>query len=113
MSVQVCQGRVWSALSFYACGNRAKVERNGKHYCSVHDPVAKKERDAKRHAERDAHYAQLRAARERATRIAAAERQIIDAVMAYEGELPPFIASARAALYDAQTARADRQRKGE
>lgn len=34
-----------------ACGRRAKYERNGKHYCGTHDPVAMQaKRDARSHA---------------------------------------------------------------
>lgn len=30
------------------CTNRAKVERNGKYYCLIHDPVRQKEREDKK-----------------------------------------------------------------
>jgi len=29
------------------CGNKAKVEHNGKRYCGIHDPVRRAERQAK------------------------------------------------------------------
>lgn len=43
-----CEGRVWQGFRFLRCGNTVKVERDGKWYCGVHDPVAKKARDEKR-----------------------------------------------------------------
>ena len=33
------------------CARTAKVERNGKHYCGIHDPVSVAEKRAKRDAE--------------------------------------------------------------
>ena len=45
-------GSVWSRHT-YACGKTAKVERDGKWYCGIHDPV----RVAAKRAERDAEYA--------------------------------------------------------
>ena len=35
---QRCEEKVWGAFSHYNCGNKAKVERNGKWWCGVHDP---------------------------------------------------------------------------
>ncbi len=55
MPGQPCCGvRVYDAVYGYReCPNRVKVERNGKGYCGVHDPLAIKRRtDA-----RAAHYA--------------------------------------------------------
>jgi uncharacterized Zn finger protein (UPF0148 family) len=50
------------------CGNKAKFERDGKHYCGIHDPVTIKEKDdaknAKWLAERDAIDASRNAARD-------------------------------------------------
>jgi uncharacterized Zn finger protein (UPF0148 family) len=56
------------------CGNRAKVERNGKFYCGIHDPVAvrakRDARNAKWDAQREAserqyeRHARIRAARD-------------------------------------------------
>lgn len=36
------------SMTTYECGKTAKVERDGKHYCGTHDPVAIKARDDKR-----------------------------------------------------------------
>ena len=45
-----CAGRVYSQHSFYGCSSKPKVERDGKHYCGIHDPV----RIAEKHATRNA-----------------------------------------------------------
>lgn len=42
------------SISRYQCSKNASVERNGKHYCGIHDPVRKKEREEKKSAERRA-----------------------------------------------------------
>lgn len=34
-----CEKPVFSGYRHYPCGNSAKVERDGKHYCNMHDPV--------------------------------------------------------------------------
>ena len=36
-----------------SCGKPAKVERDGMHYCTIHDPVRIKSRDEKRNARWD------------------------------------------------------------
>lgn len=38
--MKTCQGDVWSQDSFrsHKCGNKGKVEHDGKWYCGVHDP---------------------------------------------------------------------------
>jgi hypothetical protein len=35
-----CEERVWDSKSWYSsqCTRNAIVERNGKHYCKIHDP---------------------------------------------------------------------------
>ena len=57
---------------YYQCLNKAKVERNGKHYCGVHDPVRLAEkaaiREAKAEAEREELRARWRAQTERTAR---------------------------------------------
>lgn len=48
-----CSATVYSRdawLRGHPCAKPAKVERDGKWYCGVHDPAAKAERDAKRRA---------------------------------------------------------------
>ena len=44
---QKCCADKWPTGSYrsYPCGNNAKVERDGLHYCGKHDPVAIAERD--------------------------------------------------------------------
>lgn len=52
---QRCCAMVYSnGSSFirYPCSKNASVERDGKHYCGIHDPVRKKEREDKNRAER-------------------------------------------------------------
>ena len=45
-----CCEEVFDSLTWrnHPCNNKGKVERDGKWYCGTHDPVAKKERAAKR-----------------------------------------------------------------
>lgn len=52
MSEHLCVGRVWSegAMRSSQCRVRAKVERDGQHYCGRHDPVARKEKDDAKNA---------------------------------------------------------------
>ncbi len=54
-----CCKRVWGSGSFtgHICGKTAKVEREGKSYCGMHDPVRVAEKDADRAAKRDANWA--------------------------------------------------------
>jgi len=71
-----CCKRVLSPSGFvgHRCGKRAKVERNGKFYCGIHDPVAvqakRDARNAKWDAQREAserqyeRHARIRAARD-------------------------------------------------
>jgi hypothetical protein len=49
-----CEERVWNGWSLHRCSRRSKVERNGKHYCGIHDPVRVAEKDAARKAKWDA-----------------------------------------------------------
>lgn len=49
---KICCGKtILGSLGYGRCGNAAKVERDGKHYCGVHDPVSAKGRREKRNAE--------------------------------------------------------------
>lgn len=52
--------RVGDLYRWRPCGAAAKVERDGKHYCGRHDPVAL---DAKSKASKEKHNAELEAAR--------------------------------------------------
>lgn len=62
--MEKCSGSTWGGrMGLLPCVSKAKVERNGKHYCGMHDPVRVKERqdarDAKRNQEnaaRDQHW---------------------------------------------------------
>ena len=49
-----CERVVGPRVTVYQCRNRAKVERDGKPYCGIHDP----ERVAARRRAQDAHYAE-------------------------------------------------------
>lgn len=46
-----CSGKVWHDLHYYPCSINATVERDGKWYCGIHDPVKVKEREEKTDAE--------------------------------------------------------------
>ncbi len=48
MENQRCCHRKIDGFDFWPCRNRGKVERNGKFYCGVHDPVAVAEKRAAR-----------------------------------------------------------------
>lgn len=58
-----CCATKWERGSFprrHPCGNRGKVECDGKWYCGIHDPAAVKRRDDKAQAEWDAKLARTR-----------------------------------------------------
>lgn len=42
------QAAGWNGWNSHPCRNKGKVERDGKWWCGIHDPVAKDEREAKR-----------------------------------------------------------------
>lgn len=46
-----CGKKVMSGFTSYVCGNKAKMESEGKYYCGVHDPVRIKARDDKKYKE--------------------------------------------------------------
>lgn len=55
-TIIMCSGKVYRGTDgwrgrYDPCSKRAKVERDGVWYCGVHDPVARKEKDDKRHTE--------------------------------------------------------------
>src|SRR5262245_35553402 len=68
-----CSARVPSGRTYYACMNRAKVERDGKWYCAIHDPERVKTKQAKWEADFQKRWDQQRAdenaAEERARRL--------------------------------------------
>jgi uncharacterized Zn finger protein (UPF0148 family) len=74
MKNQRCCAEVFQSYGMqrYPCPNKAKVERDGKHYCGVHDPVRLAEkaaiREAKAEAEREESSARWRAQTERTAR---------------------------------------------
>ena len=49
-----CEGLVGGSFDFRPCGNKAKVEHNGKRYCGIHNPVRRAEQQAKRDAKYEA-----------------------------------------------------------
>jgi hypothetical protein len=49
-----CSAKVWSGWSHYPCSKKAKVNRNGKDYCGIHDPQKVAARNAKQEAKWDA-----------------------------------------------------------
>ena len=83
MSAHTCQGQIsqgWGRS--YSCGNKAKVERDGKHYCGVHDPVAQAEKRAAKNATYEAQMARASAARKAA---AAAADEMARKAAAHDG----------------------------
>jgi hypothetical protein len=59
-SGQVCCSRIWDRYyGSYPCRRRGKVDRDGKWYCGIHDPVRRKEkqdaRDAAWRAKQEVH----------------------------------------------------------
>lgn len=52
---ETCSEKIWNGWgrNHYRCENKAKVERDGKPYCGVHDPEKRKKKDAERKAEWD------------------------------------------------------------
>lgn len=59
-----CCGRIHSNFRFYECGKTAKFDREGKHYCGMHDPVT----IAEKQAIKDAAWRSDMAARDTATK---------------------------------------------
>jgi uncharacterized Zn finger protein (UPF0148 family) len=47
MKNQRCCAEVWKGWRYEPCANNSKVERDGKFYCGVHDPVKVAERQAR------------------------------------------------------------------
>lgn len=53
-----CCKLMWRGLGYNSrpCGKPSKIEVDGKHYCGIHNPVAKAEKNAKKQAEQTAKY---------------------------------------------------------
>ena len=53
--IEKCSKQVFDGWRFHPCHNNAKIKREGKWYCNMHDPVMIKKRrdkqDAKYHKE--------------------------------------------------------------
>ena len=47
---QIRGGKIGLRLSWRACGKTARIEREGKWYCGIHDPVRRKEKLDATHA---------------------------------------------------------------
>jgi glutathione S-transferase len=82
-----CSARVWNGMSRSTCSRNAKVERNGLHYCGLHDPVRVKEKNDKRNAKwqeewnaREERIAANKAAREATEKKIAAFDELLEAV---------------------------------
>lgn len=87
------------------CTHVAKVTRDVKPYCGVHDPVARQAKRDAQDAKWRAEWAEKDKARDRAQRIADAERAVIEAAEAWFSEgatYPESIISAIAALRKAR-----------
>ena len=76
MSAHTCDGRAWAqgAMNSHRCRAKAKVERNGKHYCGRHDPVAVEAKRAARNEDWDRQFEERQEAL-RAARAAEAEQK--------------------------------------
>ena len=48
MENKKCSVKVWSDWHNYPCSKKVTVERDGKHYCTIHDPVRIKNKDKER-----------------------------------------------------------------
>jgi len=56
-----CSGRVYDGYRHWPCSKPAKYERDGKHYCGIHNPEAAERRAAKSKAVYDARFAEISA----------------------------------------------------
>jgi hypothetical protein len=102
-----CCASVWPSggLRGHPCGRTAKVERDGKWYCGIHDPVAQAKRNVARHERgrwesdrRDLVYKKQAAAAE----IVA---QVMNCTEAHG--LPPAVEAARVKLADLRSQMAE------
>lgn len=99
-----CMGSVTGGAPWYRtsrCTRNAKVQRDGKDYCTQHDPEARKARDAKRAAEQDAEWKRQSAQHT----VDSAERAAGRALADYQGDdIPNLLAHHRAVVQDARVA---------
>lgn len=95
---RTCEAKVDGTWRSYACGRRAKVERNGKHFCGTHDPQKREARARKRIAVRSLETA----VRSATWCVEGREKALAEAVASFGGELPAPIARARAELLKAR-----------
>ena len=106
---ELCCGRIYTgsySIYSHACGKKAKVVRDGQHYCGLHDPVAKQEKRDAATAERRTTWA-AEAASNKAKADAMAEQKrradcyddLLDALkQIYNHHSPRTMALARKAL---------------
>ena len=77
---RTCEEQIWVVSGYWShyrpCTNKAKVERNGKHYCGIHDPEAQKAKEAKKVDECIAKWAE----EGRKRRVELAAPQMLDAL---------------------------------
>ena len=63
-----CCKNVWAGHHSYPCTKPVKVERDGKHYCTIHDPARVAKKRAAKDAEWNAKWAKQNAERDTAKR---------------------------------------------
>lgn len=83
--VKKCCAGVYDSLSrrSYPCGKKAKVEREGKHYCGTHDPVARRAKAEVREAKWRKEFDE----QQRVYRIQDAAHDLLEALQAAHAEL--------------------------
>ncbi|MBE6441400.1 MAG: hypothetical protein E7022_03575 [Desulfovibrio desulfuricans] len=106
---RVSHGKGWNRWD-EACGRTASVERNGKWYCKIHDPVRRSEMKAKREAEWNARWAEEQA-RARVRAAAPAMLAALQALLAWPGhdQIPQDILAQSRAAVDATIERAAKE----
>ena len=107
MSAPKCAERVYPSGSWcgHDCTKTVKVERDGKWYCGIHDPVKVAEKRAERAAAARARMDEADRAYRRQKAIQKAERELIDMVMEIiPASLPSSIWQARLVLEAARSA---------
>jgi hypothetical protein len=114
MSDQSCVKRVVDGYHAYPCGKKGKVERGGKWYCGMHDPIKLAERRSAKDAERNARWAREDAIRELNRAVNNAEAALEEAVLQVGQKALaafPAIVVAMKALDDARVARNELESK--
>jgi len=51
-----CCEKIFDGWHYYSCKNKASIERDGKFYCKIHDPVRKEERETVRKQKMEERY---------------------------------------------------------